>query len=140
MPEATIVTEMAYIDSIAINGRFYVLAATYGRGIWQREVSGDDPTDVEQRRALPDKFELAQNYPNPFNPATTIKFTLPSADRVELAVFDVQGRRVASLLDQQLEAGEHSVHFDGAHLASGVYFYRIQTGKFTATKKMTLVK
>jgi len=89
---------------------------------------------------LPGEFSLSQNYPNPFNPTTNIKFTLPAASPVRLEVFDVIGRRVAVLLDQVLEAGEHEVQWDASEAASGVYVYRLTVSDFVDTKKMLLLK
>jgi hypothetical protein len=88
----------------------------------------------------PSVYSLAQNYPNPFNPSTAIKFTMPKAGLVKLVVFDLLGREVATLLNENVTAGTHSVTFDASMYASGVYFYRIETGSFTDTKKMLLVK
>ncbi|MFN1836167.1 DUF1501 domain-containing protein [Balneola sp. MJW-20] len=88
----------------------------------------------------PVKFRLAQNYPNPFNPVTTISFSLPAASQVRLQIFDIQGRLVSQLIDRRLNAGEHRVSFDAGTLASGTYLYRIDAGRFSRTKKMTLIK
>ncbi|HQV32312.1 MAG TPA: T9SS type A sorting domain-containing protein, partial [Calditrichia bacterium] len=85
-------------------------------------------------------YQLEQNYPNPFNPTTAIRFSLAQSQHVELKVYDLNGRSVATLVDGPLAAGEHNLTFDGANFASGVYFYRITAGNFTQTKRMTLVK
>jgi len=108
-------------------------------------------TGVAGLRDIPTRFALDQNYPNPFNPATTIRFGLPSAASVRLTVYDALGREVRSLLDQEEPAGYISVTWDGtnsagAHVASGIYFYRLQaqpagSGQpFVELKKMILVK
>jgi len=89
---------------------------------------------------VPVVYSLAQNYPNPFNPATTIKYSLAKSDRVKLAVYDLLGRQVASLVDGKQNAGDYVVRFDAAALSSGMYFYRIETGSFTQVKKMMLLK
>jgi len=86
------------------------------------------------------KYELSQNYPNPFNPTTTIKFSIKNSGKVKLAVYNALGQQVALLLNQEMEAGKYKVKFNASNLASGVYFYRIQSGKFTAVKKMLLLK
>lgn len=89
---------------------------------------------------VPSGFSLHQNYPNPFNPVTNIKFSLPEAGFVKLAVYDVTGREVAQLVNQNLSAGTFNYDFDASGLSSGIYFYRISTGDFTDVKKMMLVK
>lgn len=83
---------------------------------------------------------LRQNVPNPFNPATTISFVLPSAEMVQLKIYDILGREVRTLADRVMTAGLHSVRFDGGDLASGVYFYRLTTSSMTITRKMLLLK
>ncbi|MCS6988941.1 MAG: T9SS type A sorting domain-containing protein [Chloroherpetonaceae bacterium] len=85
-------------------------------------------------------YRLEQNYPNPFNPTTTIAYVLPKAEKVSLKVYDVLGREVATLVNEVKGAGAHATTFDAANLASGVYFYRLQAGSFSQTKKMMLVK
>ncbi|MFT5516945.1 MAG: hypothetical protein ACI80V_003084 [Rhodothermales bacterium] len=90
---------------------------------------------------LPDAFELVQNYPNPFNPKTVIRFGLPEASEVSMQVFDVLGRRVATLLNQSgREAGWHSVEFDARDLASGSYFYRVTTATESQVRRMVVLK
>jgi hypothetical protein len=88
----------------------------------------------------PDVFALEQNYPNPFNPSTKINFTLGKISNVKLTVYNLLGQKVATLLENRMEAGAHSVVFDAARFASGVYFYRIEAGDFTMSKKMLLLK
>ena len=86
------------------------------------------------------RYMLDANYPNPFNPATTIRFAVPRAGLVRLAVYDVLGRRVDELVDGILDAGWHAVRWDAAGLPSGVYLYRLEAGSFQETKTMILVK
>jgi hypothetical protein len=100
--------------------------------------AGDEPVG-------PTRFALHANTPNPFNPATTVAFDLPSSEQVKLAVYDLTGRRVRLLLDQQMPAGRHRVRWSGrddrgSRVASGMYLCCIQAGSFTATKRMMLVK
>lgn len=91
---------------------------------------------------IPDGFSLSQNYPNPFNPATKIKFAIPGslAAQIFLSVYDILGREVAVLVNEQLKPGNYAVDFDGSKLASGVYFYKLITDNFKSTKKMLLIK
>ncbi len=88
----------------------------------------------------PLNFSLEQNYPNPFNPSTTISYTIPESGLVTLKVYDVLGREVETLVNEQNEAGNHSVDFNASNMNSGVYFYTIKSGNFTETKKLVLLK
>lgn len=98
---------------------------------------GDQPGDETK----PSSFQLKPNYPNPFNPATTISYTLPSDSRVTLEVFNLLGKRVATLVDgKSQQRGRHTVQFNASNLSSGVYMYRIKAGTHTAVRKMTLMK
>ena len=85
-------------------------------------------------------FELKPNYPNPFNPTTVIPFTLSNNGHVRLRVFDLLGREVASLLNEELQRGQHSVSFDATSLSSGVYVYRLEQNGKVQTRSMTLLK
>ncbi len=96
-------------------------------------VSNEEDLVVEQ-------FRLDQNYPNPFNPSTNITFNLPEASEVTLQVLDILGRKVATLVNGKLSAGAHNINFDASSLASGMYIYTIQTGAYTATRKMMMLK
>lgn len=90
---------------------------------------------------IPNKYELKQNYPNPFNPVTNINFNLPEDSKITLQVFDISGRLLATLINNEtLNAGFYSKKFNGSDFSSGVYFYRIQSESFTSTKKMSLIK
>jgi hypothetical protein len=88
----------------------------------------------------PDGFTLAQNYPNPFNPATTIRYAVPAACEVHLAVYDLLGRQVGLLVGQRVEAGVHSATFDAKHLASGVYVYQLRAGVRFKSGKMIVLR
>ncbi|MBN1212785.1 MAG: T9SS type A sorting domain-containing protein [candidate division Zixibacteria bacterium] len=94
---------------------------------------------------LPEDYTLYQNYPNPFNGATQIRFALPEAQKVTMSVFNILGQRVAVLIDGEMTAGYHTVTWPGADdygkpVASGVYFYRLETGNYVDSRKMTLLK
>jgi hypothetical protein len=88
----------------------------------------------------PTAYSLAQNYPNPFNPSTTFEFKLPQAGQVRLAVFDLSGRLVGTVVDGYRNAGVHKVTFDGSGLASGIYVYRLTAANYAASGKMMLLK
>ena len=95
---------------------------------------------TKEQEEIPVEFVLDGNYPNPFNPMTTIRFGLPEASSVALTIYDLQGKEVTRLLDQQLDAGYHHISWNAGHLPSGVYFYRLDAGTFSDTGKMLLVK
>ncbi len=89
---------------------------------------------------IPDVFRLSQNYPNPFNPVTRITYDLPTPEHLQLDVFDMTGRHVATLVEGRQTEGTHTVLFDARNLASGVYLYRIQAGAFSGSRRMLLLK
>ncbi len=124
----------------AFNARAYAtnLAGTaYGQ---QLNFSTTMGTDLGPDTDKPVEFRLDQNYPNPFNPSTQISFSLPTGEHVDLAVYDMMGRRVTQLLNDYTAAGTHRVTFDAAALPSGIYMYVIKAGSMTASNKMTLIK
>ena len=90
--------------------------------------------------AIPLEYRLEQNYPNPFNPSTTIRFSIPERLHVRLSVYDLLGREVTMLIDEEMERGWYSVVYDAVGLASGVYLYRIQADSFVLTKRFILLK
>jgi hypothetical protein len=100
-------------------------------------VAIEDQTDEP---GIPEKFSLSQNYPNPFNPATHIRFGLPQASRVKITVYNIIGQEKAVLVDEQKEAGYHTVYFEPGNLASGLYLYRIEADKYREVKKMLYLK
>ena len=95
---------------------------------------------VEVEIAAPLEFSLEQNYPNPFNPSTIINYQLPKAGNVTLKVYDVLGKEVATLVNEEKPAGNYEVEFDASNLASGVYYYQLRAGEFLFSKKMLLLK
>jgi hypothetical protein len=99
-------------------------------------------TAVEESdpQTLPTAFQLSQNYPNPFNPTTTISYSVPMAERVQLRVYDIMGREVALLVDEVKNPGTYRVAFDGKDLSSGIYFYQMQAGAFSQVRRLALVK
>ncbi|MCH8558186.1 MAG: T9SS type A sorting domain-containing protein [Balneolia bacterium] len=108
--------------------------------VWEVTFNVMEPPVSSPPGEIVQEFTLEQNYPNPFNPTTTISFTLPEASPVTLEVFNMQGQRVATLLNTSMGAGLHNVSFDAASLSSGIYLYRLTAGSFSATNKMMLVK
>ena len=91
-------------------------------------------------KLIPSEFKLDQNYPNPFNPSTVISFQLPSATQTKLEIYNVQGQKVATLVDGYLEAGTHQLRWESIGASSGIYFYRLETETITETRKMILLK
>lgn len=98
------------------------------------------PIKNETTGVIPDMFILSQNYPNPFNPTTNIEFALPSETNVQFKVFDILGREVTTLFSGLQQSGNYKVTFDGSSLPGGIYFYRLNTGEFSQTRKMLLLK
>jgi hypothetical protein len=99
----------------------------------------------EKEEYLPAQFSLEQNYPNPFNPSTVISFTLPNESNVSIKIYDLLGNEVRSLLNENKNSGKYNIMWDGRdkngnQISSGVYFYKIQAGKYSETKKMVFMK
>lgn len=100
-----------------------------------------EPSDVESEHpALPRDFALLQNHPNPFNPSTTIRFDVPVESHVTLKVFDLVGREVITLVNEERSPGFYEIQLDASRLSSGVYFYRLQASDFVSTKRMVLIR
>jgi len=127
--------------------------ATYSgwdfQSIWAFDESVNDgypiflfqvPTSSEAGPQLPRELVLNQNYPNPFNPSTVISYQVAAEQHVHLSVYDVTGRLIAVLVDQQQTPGDYRVNWDAGQLSSGVYFYRLEAGGHTLTRNMTFVK
>jgi hypothetical protein len=95
---------------------------------------------VEAVIQVPNEYSLMQNYPNPFNPSTVINYSIPQDGKVTLKVFDITGKEAAELVNENQKAGTYSVNFDASRLSSGVYFYSLGSGSFTAVKKLMLIK
>jgi len=123
--------------------------AVGGNGIILRTTSGGEPvTNVEELSSLINEFRLEQNYPNPFNPSTKIKYTIPASPKsspkertlVHLIVYDILGKQVAELVNDEKQSGVYEVNFDGSNFSSGVYLYRLSAGSFSDIKKLVLLK
>jgi hypothetical protein len=89
---------------------------------------------------VPLQFELNQNYPNPFNASTTIKYLLPEPSDVIIEIYDILGRKIEMLQLGRIQTGGHQVTWNARNYSSGVYFYKLQTGEYSETKKMVLLK
>ena len=133
------------IYSLALNNS-YIFAGT-GGGVWRLKYP-ETTTNVENFKEAPAGFALKQNFPNPFNPSTTIKYNLPSSRQgedsgvrfVSLKIYNLLGKEVATLVNEQQTPGNYEVKFNGSNLASGVYIYRLQAGNFVSAKKLMLLK
>ena len=114
--------------------------------IYAQYISGDGSIPAKylnvsnQNAAAPGKFQLNQNYPNPFNPSTTIQYQIPKSGMVIIKVYDVLGREVKTLVNQYQQNGKYDIKFDGSNFPSGIYYYRMQIGNFSETKKLILLK
>ena len=95
---------------------------------------------TELNSEIPERFKLSQNYPNPFNPETKINFDIVNSGFVKLKVYDMLGKEVATLVNENLSAGSYETNFDGSNLTSGIYFYRLEAGDFSEVKRMMLIK
>jgi hypothetical protein len=121
--------------------RFYSGTSGWAYGGGGTIIKFDIPTAVKNREtANPKNFALDQNYPNPFNPSTQISFSIPAAGYTTLKVFDVIGNEAATILNGNMTAGRHTVTFDARRLTSGMYFYRLQSGALSETKKLIVTK
>ena len=119
-----------------------VVVATHGRGVWSLDLT-QVQTSVEEEAgtSVPTSFELLDNYPNPFNPSTTIGFKLAADSHIRVSVFDVLGRKVATLTDQPYSIGTHQITWDASAMSSGQYIYRMEADdKLIGAKAMVLVK
>lgn len=128
-------------DTVAVSTGYDINTNTFTPLYYSVTLERGLETANEPANGVPDKFALEQNYPNPFNPSTNINFSLPQSSKVTLVVYDMLGRKVATLLNGDLlNAARHSVAFDASALASGMYIYRIEAGSFVSTRKMMLIK
>lgn len=136
---AATVIASGFVNGNANNrGELYELMAVYENG--SVVLVEGIATSVDGTGLTPREFSLNQNYPNPFNPSTEITYSLPQAEMVTLEIFDMIGRKVATLVSTEMSAGVHQATFDASNLSSGVYLYRLQAGSYVSTQKMMLVK
>jgi hypothetical protein len=128
------------VDTLAVSSGYDNVTNTFTPIYRTATFTNSSEVNNEVVAGLPEKFDLKPNYPNPFNPSTRISFDLPESAEVRLTVFDVLGRQVATLVNQPMKAGSHTVNFDAQRLASGVYIYRLEAGSFSMTRNMMLIK
>lgn len=131
----TNITEYNYIDKIAASGKYFYR-------LKQIDFDGSIKysNEIEVDVTTPKEFSLYQNYPNPFNPTTTIRFALPVESRVKINIYNSLGQLVETLVDKDMKSGYHEINFNASGLASGVYFYKLNSGNFVETRKMLLMK
>jgi hypothetical protein len=103
-------------------------------------VSVMDPVGVSDQKLVVNKFVLEQNYPNPFNPSTVIRYQTAEKSNVTLTVYNSIGRKISTLLNEVKSKGTFTIEFNGSNLPSGIYYFRLQAGTFTDTKKMVLLR
>jgi hypothetical protein len=128
----------AYVYSLALSLDGHIYAGTSSSGVFRSKESVTSVQDPPP--GFPASHALHQNFPNPFNPTTTIRFSIPTAGDVSLKIFNLLGERVATLVSGNKDAGTHTVQWDATGQPSGVYFYRLQAGDFSETRRLVLIK
>jgi hypothetical protein len=137
-PRATITGVVGQYDNYdPYLGYYQLMPRYYSDFSWSDAIEGED--------LLPGFYSLAQNYPNPFNPSTNISFSLKQASHVNLSVYNIMGQKVSIILDNDMQAGVHTAEWhgtdsNGKQVTSGIYFYKLESDNFQATKKMVLLK
>ncbi|MCX6134883.1 MAG: T9SS type A sorting domain-containing protein [Ignavibacteriales bacterium] len=145
LSDSALTTNSKAVGPLSLNTTYFWRVRAKNDGGWgdyslTRAFSTIRTTSVEQiGSGIPTEYGLSQNYPNPFNPTTTIQFDLPKSGFVSLKVFDLLGRQAATLISEELDAGYYRSVWR-ANVPSGVYFYRIQAGEFSQTKRLILLK
>ncbi len=117
----------------------YIFAGTWGYSVW-RQLLSETLNENGISSIIPINCSLSQNYPNPFNPVTRIDLDISKMGFVSLRVYDILGKEVQSLVNEEKQAGSYAIDFDATDLTSGVYFYRLETDGFSDVKKMILIK
>jgi photosystem II stability/assembly factor-like uncharacterized protein len=128
-----------YVQALAADDSM-LYAGTYSSGVWRHPLVSSLVSSVRQEGGAPIAFSLSQNFPNPFNPSTTIRFALPKSGHVELRVYNTLGQEVATLMNEEKNAGTYSAQWNAGSVASGVYFYRLKAGEYTQIRKLLLLK
>ncbi|MCI0472647.1 MAG: T9SS type A sorting domain-containing protein [Ignavibacteria bacterium] len=129
-------TTYSYFDRNLTSGsyKYRLKQIDYNGNYEYFELNGDVTVGI------PNKFDLSQNYPNPFNPVTKINFDIPEDGKINLRIYDMLGREVATLVNDVRTAGYYTVNFDASKLLSGIYLYRLSAGNYNAVKKMALIR
>ena len=128
-------------SAVALTDFDNVWVVGVGDAILKGGVGGTLGIKEKSQNTFPNSFVLSQNYPNPFNPSTKIEFVIPKSSFVNLKVYDVLGREVAILVNEEKQPGIYEVNFDASGFSSGVYFYRLRAGSnYSITQKMVLLK
>jgi flagellar hook assembly protein FlgD len=127
------------------DGSYGVHNAKFAVAVLQKSIKAIAPTAIKDAKLLALTYKLEQNYPNPFNPTTRISFTIPQAGNVKIRVFDIMGNLVKEIYNQNVTAGQYSAIWAGDDargnkVASGIYFYKLESQNFTVSKKMILMK
>ena len=138
--ESGLINDGVYSTAIDVDGNIW-----FGTGGGVSMLKPETSTTVKDENEIPVEFALHQNYPNPFNPTTTIEYSLPKRSQVTLKIFNILGQRVRTLIDESKSIGEYSMQWDGMNdegisMSSGIYFYHLQAGKFSQTRKMLLLR
>ncbi|OGU76915.1 MAG: hypothetical protein A2V93_07575 [Ignavibacteria bacterium RBG_16_34_14] len=133
-----LINDWTFVD-LAINGSYIWSIRDFFGNAYRRPLT-DIVTSAGENENSVNDFILLQNYPNPFNPKTIIKYAVPMFSNVSLKVYDILRNEIAAIINEEKSAGNYEVNFDGTDLSSGVYFYRLQAGTFTDTKKFILMK
>jgi photosystem II stability/assembly factor-like uncharacterized protein len=136
---SVMVTEMSYIDTTPSGGAFYVIAGTYGRSVWQRDISGSDPMSAAGPGAGGGRLRL-EAQPNPFTQETNLSFFLPKPGVARVELYDCGGRQVSTVFDRDCPQGPHVFRLGGANLVPGVYFARVETAAGWASRRITVVR
>jgi hypothetical protein len=125
--------DMKYKQTVGI-----ILVATHGRGCWTFDLNST--IGIDPFGEIPLKYNLSQNYPNPFNPVTNIEFDIPKYNSVKLEIYDISGKKIEELVNQNLNAGHYQVQWDASKYSSGAYIYKLLTPDYSSTAKMILIK
>jgi hypothetical protein len=127
-------------DMTIVNASRKLRVTTHGNGIFERRLYQNPLGISGNEYEIPKEYKLEQNYPNPFNPGTKINYSIPKAGLITLKVYDMLGKEVSTLVNENKNAGNYTIVFNGGNLSSGIYFYKLSSGDFTQTKKMLLIK